>query len=288
MTGFKRTLIVWFILMGLFLCGVVALNRYGDRMVDTFEARSKIERGLALESARRFDEAVLLYKEGLRIDDDDPELHRLLGRVYTKLGRFADAEVHAARCVELSNGENRRDALLMLARVYNAIGLWDKARQTLNDALHSWPTSAEAHYEMAKVAEALQDYPRMVDELREVAKLGDRDSSKEYVDTLSRRQRKIDALKSRIGARDASGGDYHALGMLYLETGRWDDAIDAFAEAVDSPEVGPDACFWIGVNAEVNGDLDTAVAMYERAVAACPNHLNALLNLRRVRLSRGG
>jgi len=288
MTGLRKTLIIWFVLMGLFLCGVIALDRYGERWVDTLEARSKTERGLGLESERRFDEALSLYEEALQSNDRNPELRRLLARVCTKLGRFQDAEIHATRRVELSVGEGRRDALLELVRIYRAMGRWDKASEMLSDILHVSASSAEAHHEMAEVAEGMGNYPRMVTELREVAKLQGQDSSQEYIDALGRRKREIADLERRITAQEASGEYYHALGILCLEIGQWDKAVKAFVKAVDSPQVGPDACFWLGVNAEVSGDRDAAAAMYERAVTACPNHLEALIGLKRTRLSEQG
>jgi len=279
--GFKRTLVVWFVLMGLFLIVVIAFDKYGERVTSKLQARSKMEQAVDMESEGKIEKAALLYEHAVDSNERDPRYRALLARAYMKIGRFADAQIQAERAVEYSAQEARPDILLVIARVYAVMGSWDRALDILQQVIEQMPTCAEAYYEMAKAAEAVCDYPRMITAFGEVARLGNRDSSPEYTSALERRQRRISALNKQTEAQDASAETYYALGVLYKETGRWRDAVNAFNEALDSQQVGADAYFWLGVDAEAAGRRDQAVAMYERAVALSPSHGAALRNLER-------
>ena len=280
-SGFKRTLIVWFILMGMFLIIVIAVDKYGERVVATLEARSKMEQAADMESIGKIEKAVLLYEHAVDSDERNPRYRALLARAYSKVGRFADAEFQAERAVEFSGRGDRHDVMLLIVRVYSAMGSWDKARDILQNEIRRSPERAETHYEMAKVAEAVRDYPRMIEAFDEMVRLGNRDSSPEYKSAMGLRHNRISALSKQVKGRNPSAETFYTLGVLYKETGRWVDAVKAFTSALDSQQVGADAYFWLGVDAELAGRRDHAVAMYQQAVGLCPNHADALSNRER-------
>ncbi|GAF79690.1 unnamed protein product, partial [marine sediment metagenome] len=234
-----------------------------------------------LESEGKIEKAMLLYEDAVDSAERDPLYHALLARAYMKIGRFTDARIQAERAAELSAPGDRTDVMMLIARVYGAMGSWDKAQDTLQEVLEQKPKCGEAHFEMAKAAEGLCNYTRMVQALDEVARLGSRGSSPEYKAALEERQRRISELSNQTNSENASVETYYALGILYKETGRWADAVEAFNRAFDSQDMGADAHFWLGVDAEASGRRDQAVDMYKRAVALCPNHAGALRNLER-------
>jgi tetratricopeptide (TPR) repeat protein len=280
-SGFKRTLIVWFVLMGLFLVVVIGIDKYGERVVYNLEARSKMEQAADLESEGKIEKAANLYKRAVDSDKDNPRYRALLARAYAKIGRFADAEIQAERVAELGARADGTDVMMLVARVYGMMGSWDKVRDTLQEVIDENPKCVEAYFEMAKAAERICDYTLMVQSLDEVARLGSHGSSPEYSSDVDARQRRIAELSSQDKGTQAPAETYYALGILYKEMGRWADAVEAFGNALDLQDLGADAHFWLGVDAEASGRREQAIDMYQRAVGLCPNHVGALRNLER-------
>ena len=281
MTQLRRTLIIWAVLMGLFLLFIVWVNRHGDRAVKAVEVRSKLTRGLELESSNKLDEAIVQYESAVSIDDKALRPRVVLVRPYIQVGRLGDALLTAEEAAEVAAGKNRVRALLLLSEVCREIGLWDKAQRTLEKVIRISSRCAEAHYAIAKVAEAMRMYPQMVEELHKVARLGARGSSREYKEARDRSQLEIKRFKQQMKERGESPEIHYELGIHYKELGLWRDAVAAFEESARLGQDQADASFWLGVQAEVEGKTEDAIGQYRKAVETCPNHADALLDLER-------
>jgi tetratricopeptide (TPR) repeat protein len=284
MRELRRALIVWGVLMGLFLLVVIWVSRHGDRAMQAVESRMKLTQGLELESLNRLPDAIRNYEDVVSADETAFRPRALLVRAYVKAGRFADALTHAQRGVEIAAGRKQLEPQLLLSSVYREMGRWDRAQSAAERAREVAPKCGEAHYELAKAAEAMRDYPRMVEELEEVARLGARGSSAEYEEAWALRRESIAEYETRVKQGDGPPGVYYRLGVQYKETGLWQDAVEAFAKAAAAGRMQADANFWLGVEAEVKGDLDGAIARYRKAVDTNPNHLQGLINLERALL----
>jgi len=270
--------------MGLFLLVVMWVSRYGDRAARTVESRMKLTQGLELESSSRLAEAIQNYEEVVSADEEAFRPRALLVRAYVRAGRFADALSHAERAVELAPAPRRLQPLLLLTSVCREMGRWDRALSAAERAVEASPRCGEAHYGLAKAAAAMRDYPRMVEELKEVARLGARASSAEYEEAWARRREKIAEYEAQISQGDGSPEVHYRLGVEYKEAGLWQNAAEAFTKAVAAEKEQVDADFWLGVGAEVKGDLEGAIARYREVVETNPNHRNGLVNLERALL----
>jgi len=281
MTQLKRTLIIWAVLMGLFLLFIVWINRHGDRYVKAIELESKLNRGKELQSLKRLDEAIVQYESAVSADVQAVQPRILLARAYMDAGRYADALSQADRAVESSSRRDRLSALLLLSDAAREMRLWDKAQAALEEALKMSPQCAEAHFDMAKVAKAMHLYARMIQELDAAGKLDARESSQDYQAARERARQEIARYRKQIEEGEKAPDVYYKLGILYKETAAWNDAISAFEKAVTSGLCVADANFWLGVQAEAAGDLDTAIVLYRKAVDASATHVNAQMNLER-------
>jgi len=281
MRELRRALIIWAILMGLFLLVVVWAGRYGERAVRTVESRMKLTQAIELEASNRLAEAILNYENVVSADETALRPRALLVRACMRAGRFADALSNAERAVEVAPARRQLQPLLLLSRVCREMGSWDRARSAAERAVQVSSRSGEAHYELAKAAEAMRNYPRMVEELKEVARLGARGSSAEYEEAWTRRREKIAQYRKQIKQGDVSPEVHYKVGVELREVGLWQDAVEAFTKAAGTGKQQADASFWLGVDAEVKGDLDGAIAIYRTVVDASPNHLNAAVNLAR-------
>jgi len=281
MTQLRRTLIIWASLMGLFLLFIVWVNRHGDRAVKAVEVRARLTRGLEFEASNMLDEAIAEYEGALNINDRSLRAHVLLVRAYMQVGRLEDALSRAEDAVEVTAGRDRVRALLLLSGVCREMSLWDEASSALESVIQMSPRCAEARYGMAKVAEAMRTYPRMVEELGAAARLGARGSSPEYKAARERRQQEIARYEKELKERGESADIYYRLAIECKELGLWQDAVAAFEKAAKLGQKQADASFWLGVQAEVEGSMAEAVGYYRAAVEACGNHLDALIGLER-------
>jgi tetratricopeptide (TPR) repeat protein len=281
MTQFRRTLIIWASLMVLFLLFIVWVNRYGDRAVKGVEMRARLTRGLEFEESDMLDEAIAEYEGAVGINDRALRPRELLVRAYLRVGRFDDALSSAEKAVEVTAGKARVRALLLFSGVCREMTLWDQANSALEKVIQMSPRCAEARYGMAKVAEAMRMYPRMVEELHDAARLGARGSSPEYKAAREQHLQEIARYRRQLKERGESADAYYRLAIEYKETGSWDDAVAAFDKAASLGQEQADANFWLGVQAEVDGDMAGAVGHYRKAIAACQSHLDALVGLER-------
>lgn len=226
-------------------------------------------------------EAIAEYEGALKIDDSALRPRVLLVGAYTKVGRLDKALSRAEEAVEVAAGRNKVSALLLLSGVCREMSLWDEARSALEMAIQISPRCAEARYGIAKVAEAMRMYPRMVEELGKAARLGARGSSPEYKAARERRQQEIARYQKELKESGESDEIYYKLAVEYRELGLWDDAVGAFEKAASLGKQPGAASFWLGVQAEVEGNIADAVGHYRTAVESCPNNLDALINLQR-------
>jgi len=282
----SKALIVWLILMVLFLLLTVCAHRYGDRFIKRIDLHTKMSRGLEMESLGKLDDAISLYENAVSTNEENLGAQRLLVRAYIGMGRFSEALSQAELAVEVVPRRSKLEALLLLSDVRRQVGLADKARHSLEQALQMSSRCAEAHYGMAKVAESMRAYPLMVEEFHKAAELGIKGSSSEFATSRSLRRLEIAKYREQIQEKGDLPGLYYGLGIETKETGCWEDALEAFGKAVGLDAGVADAHFWLGVQAEIDGDLNGAIARYRKVLDRCPDHANALLNLERCLLLR--
>lgn len=282
MTVFQRSLIVWAVLVALFLLLVMGLGKFGARIIDKVDSRDVYKKGQELLAAKEYDDAVKSFSKVLDVNPRDTAARFRLVESLLLLGRFNEA---AAQCDQLiadaSNGDRVR-ALLLQARACRAAGQWDKARDALKQVVQVRPNCAEAYYGLAEIAQDTEQFPEMAAMLKRVAEAGPEDSSDEYIAFHGAARRTIEELERRIGSGERTADVYYRLGIAYLHAGQWEKAIEALARAADAPDGPGDASFWLGVNAELQKDIRTAISHYENAVERCPTHVQALRRLLRI------
>ena len=127
------------------------LERYAEAQA-AFEKRLEIAGpspgalcGLAdaLQHQNRVQEAVVFYQQTIALSPDWEPAHRELGKIYSKMSNFSDAEKHWRRCLELRPDHNHfrtnlGTSLLALRRPLEAIPF-------LEAALRNDPASEFAH-----------------------------------------------------------------------------------------------------------------------------------------------
>jgi tetratricopeptide (TPR) repeat protein len=98
--------------------------------------------------------------------------------------------------------------------------------------------------------------------------------------------RSLGELEARL-ARTNSADDAEQLGYLRAKASDWAGAAAAFRRAAELDPRRPGPLNNLGNTAYMRGDLDGAVAWWEKSLAAAPDQLDARLNLAKLQCERG-
>jgi len=170
------------------------------------------------------------------------ERHRLLGEAWLRLGMLpaAEAEFRAAARINPERPEPWMD----LASFFSSVGDWNGMEATLREALALRPRDQGLLVELARALtrqgaldEAEQVLP--TGRLRRVA----REAYLQVRAGISLGQGDATSARDDLeeAARLAPGSSevWNDLGVVYLEKGQWDEAVEAFSRAVElQPDLG--------------------------------------------------
>ncbi|MCX7792342.1 MAG: tetratricopeptide repeat protein [Chloroflexaceae bacterium] len=121
------------------------------------EALRHLQLGMALERANRFDEAVAHYRQAIAADPLQPEAHNALGFYYQRAGLFAKAVEEFRQVASL---EGSFLAYFNLGYVLVELERYDEALDAFEHCLKLAPDDPAAHFELALIHLARNDYAR--------------------------------------------------------------------------------------------------------------------------------
>lgn len=275
----------WLLLSGLALAAVAAVLMLGDSdargptgidrvlqdLEDQVRARPQDPAGrLAVAAAYaqrgRYAEALEQYEQVLILKPDHQTALMGIGRIHLDEGRLDEAFEPLQRVAEI-NAENpmrytieELEAVYYdLARIHVHRGEFEQARGRLDEALQINRTDADALRLLGNVYAELGDAEAAEQTLREAIRLVP-DFVEAYED-----------LGRIYAAAGREGGRLFAEGMIKLASGSHEASIDRLTRAVSiEPELA-DAHQGLGMAYESTGQLEQALASYERAAELDPN-----------------
>ncbi|HEY9182147.1 MAG TPA: tetratricopeptide repeat protein [Gammaproteobacteria bacterium] len=130
-------------------------------------------RGLNLVLNRRTDEALELFVQMAKVDDDTLETHFALGHLFRRRGEFERAiRVHENLLARPSLSEaQRHQAVFSLAEDYLGAGLFDRAEQLFSELRDSSTLAAAALDKLVGIYEREQDWHKAIEALRKLEML---------------------------------------------------------------------------------------------------------------------
>jgi lipopolysaccharide biosynthesis regulator YciM len=130
-------------------------------------------RGLNLVLNRRTDEALELFVQMAKVDDDTLETHFALGHLFRRRGEFERAiRVHENLLARPTLSEaQRHQALFSLAEDYLGAGLFDRAEQLFSELRDSSTLAAAALDKLVGIYEREQEWQKAIDALRKLEML---------------------------------------------------------------------------------------------------------------------
>ena len=250
-----------------------------------FESATRKDPSFALAYTGIADAAVKLYninKDGARaeqalvaatrakaLNDNLPEVHSILGSVYTVTGKNAEAAVELKRALELA--PNSDEGYLRLGRVYLNMGQKAEALKALQQAVDANPYYW-FNYNMLGAAYAhFGDNEQALKAFQHVRELQPNNvQGWTNVGTIAYRQGKLSdsiAAFKKVLELKPSAQAYTNLGGSYFFLGQYDDARTNFEKAVDMSPQRADLVANLADSYRWSGQRDKANATYKRAIA---------------------
>lgn len=175
--------------------------------MDTAAAKNKLEavkcynRAVQLHLGGKLSEAIAVYREALKSNDELAEAHSNLGLIFNQQHNYAEALVEFRKALAI----NPKDAI-----TYNGVGAALRAERDLLGAIKNWQTAvsldpklATAHYNLGTAYELQKDYDRSLASYRAAVK-------NDY----------------RLGEA------YYRMGLIMVRKHRSEDAAEHFKEAL--------------------------------------------------------
>jgi lipopolysaccharide biosynthesis regulator YciM len=211
-------------------------------------------RGLNLVLSRRTDEALELFIQMAKVDDDTLETHFALGHLFRRRGEVERAiRVHENLLARPNLNEmQRHQALFSLAEDYLGAGLFDRADELLRQLTDS-PTLAEAALEkLVYIYEREQEWQKAIDAQRK--------------------------LEMRRGAKSAQVAHYYCeLAELARASGNRQLAREHLKNAVRSESGALRGTLIRATLAQEEKDFAAAIALYEQVIGADRQFISEVL-----------
>jgi lipopolysaccharide biosynthesis regulator YciM len=235
-----------FLLAGLFIVLAAtgwAFARYGDRDRDPPRISADYIRGLNLVLSRRTDEALELFIQMAKVDDDTLETHFALGHLFRRRGEVDRAiRVHQNLLARPSLSQAQRDqALYALAEDYLGAGLFDRAENLYGELTDSDTVAKSALERLVYIYEREREWAKAIDSFRRLEALSGEKSGKaaHYYCELSEQARRDGDLKTarehlKHIARSASGALRGLLikARIAMEEQDYSEALSAYEKLI--------------------------------------------------------
>jgi tetratricopeptide (TPR) repeat protein/2-polyprenyl-3-methyl-5-hydroxy-6-metoxy-1,4-benzoquinol methylase len=209
------------------------------------------QRGSALQSEGRLDEAALSYREALALDPSLAAAHYNLGTVLQTQGKLDEAIECYRRTLTLT--PDHAGAHGNLGAALHDRGLLPEAVASYRRALSLRPQSARLHYNLGNA-------------LRQEGRLDDA----------------IASYLQAIALRPAFAAAHNNLGTALQEQGRLEPALESFRRALSlEPNAVPlhhnlaSALRSLGEKLQTQGKMDASVACFREAIAVKPDFADA-------------
>lgn len=240
-------------------------------------ANAYYNRGVAYQEKGNFEQAIADYNKALEINPRYIEPYFSRAGIYVAKGDYALAISDYNKAIEINPQYVKGYVYNNLGVVYDKMGEREKAMSAYQQAIAVDPQYANAYYnlgviymEMGRKEEAEMFYSKALDldpnlKRRENPLLEQKVTPPAHTD------------KPEIKA--SSTEDYNNLGIQYITSGKYEEAIAAFKKATEMNPKSADAYSNLGNAYGSVGRIDEAIASYEQAIELNPAHAVAHFNL---------
>lgn len=224
-------------------------------------------------------QAIGTYQKLIREFGSSSQLHFNLGILYGRLNRYRDSIEELSRALELA--PEAVEVRVAMGLTYELNGQFDNAVTLYEDAIRMDALNPRLYHHAARALLSAKRYSESAAEYQAVLDLAPRDV--EAMMGLVRvwlAQERFDDATRFLTKKLKELGDppelYVALGIVYREAKQTEEAMRAFARAVDLKEDYAQAHFYLAAQLDQLGKRDLARKSLERTLAIDANHADAM------------
>lgn len=191
----------------------------------------------------------------------------LLARAKEKLGVFDEAEANWRELLgEGPEGDREIEVLQGLARIERKLGNLAESQRVLEKLLERQPDSTSVALQLVETAQALGDELGAVRRLLEFREKGLSGIDLDTYHKLNLLDAAIDMLETVLKAGQISKFEHLELARLYQERGQLDKALEAAKQLETAKPVSAEVLALLGSLYLAQGELEKSVSYYERSV----------------------
>ena len=245
-------------------------------------AVSETNIAVALQSERRFDEALDHYRRAMSLRPDYAPAINNMATALRASGHLDEAIAAYRRALTIQ--PDFPDAEYNFANALLDAGATGEAITRFQSALQSLPASADAHNNLGTALAAANRPDEALAEFQQVLQL-EPDSTvahRNIGDLLAARGDRAGALmhlKRAVQSDPANGEAYYDLGTVWLDAGAFQEAEQAFRAAAERMPSSAEARNNLGIALGSQGRFDEAITAFRDALRVQPAFADAQKNL---------
>jgi tetratricopeptide (TPR) repeat protein len=268
-------------LSGLFLSACLLLIALPFLDTIRFESTAEkthvyLQQGQEYFKEDKYQEALIVLKNVLKLDPTMAQAHYYLGRIYLKMGLFVDGFAALGQSVRLA--PHLTEAQLELGKLYLLAKDLARARAKAQLVLEQEPGRVEGHLLLGEIAAAEEQFAEALAAVNTALQLDpDRLESSltlAQVYFLKKDLKQTERTLQQAVARHPTASEAHmALGLYYQAIGQWQQAEQAYRAAIRVEPQKSRTHFLLGQLFVLQNQPDTATQLMQRALDLNPASL---------------
>jgi tetratricopeptide (TPR) repeat protein/V8-like Glu-specific endopeptidase len=211
-------------------------------------AKSHLNLGQTYKELGRDIEAIVAFKESIRINPNFSKAHYLLGLVYEKNKRFKESLSSFIRVADIDSGYPNINYIL--GSSYSNLYFFKEAAASFEKAILVNPDNAELHFNLGKTYESLKQY-----------------------------EKAFYSFKAAVRLNSKNPEAYFQLGVKYFDLSQYEDAILLLKKAALLMPNDARPYIFLGKVHDKLENWDEAIVSYKKALGINPRHYFAHVNL---------
>ncbi|MEW6096891.1 MAG: tetratricopeptide repeat protein [bacterium] len=259
----------------IFLVVIISLST-PKATLSALDAEEHFVTGNEYLANHQYSEAIIEYKEALKLNPYYKEAYLNLGKAYQSKQLFKDAISQYKKAIKLDR--KYVDAYINLGICYEKQNLLTKAKTNLEKAIELNPVNAEGHFYLAnilykgkKIKESIEEYIQTTKidskHFQAYIKLGEI-----YFKDLIDDEKAIYYFNLAKKTKPKDETAYIKLGKLYSQKGLFDKAILEYKKAVNLNPENPTTLTQFGLLYLTTAEYQNALPLYEKLVKITPDN----------------
>jgi len=230
--------------------------------------------GVALQALGQIEQAVSHFRQALQLDPDLVTAHRALATMMQSKGNLDEALFHLRRAVELDPGSAEGHSKLGLA--LQSRGNVDEAIDHLRQAIRINPEEPTTHIQLGRALRSQAKIQEAMDHFRQAVKF-DPDAVAAHnllalsLASLGQLEEAVPHFREMLRLEPDSAVAHMNLGNALNTMDRFDEALNHFHEALKIKNDYPEAHFNLGLALQSQGRLDEAITRFRQALQLAPD-----------------